>query len=80
MTSSDNVAVGLPEVSEANGSRADAAMVALPPLAIRALMVTRADLVAALRIYVPHLADIEAIDGERFLLVVGEHADRQGGR
>jgi hypothetical protein len=44
---------------------------ALPPLAVSALMVTKADLIRALRVYVPHLADLEAIDGDRFLLSLG---------
>ena len=52
---------------------------ALPPLAVSALMVTKADLIAALRVYVPHLADLEPIDGERFLLTIGqEHPDPHG--
>ena len=46
---------------------------ALPPLAVSALMVTKADLIVALRAYLPHLSDIEPIDGDRFLLKVGEH-------
>jgi hypothetical protein len=52
---------------------APAAPFALPQLAVSALMVTKADLLAALRAYLPHLSDIEAIDGDRFLLVVGPH-------
>ena len=48
----------------------------LPPLAISALMVTKADLIAALRVYVPHLSDIEALDDDRYLLTVGaEHPE-----
>ena len=51
----------------------------LPPLAISALMVTKADLIAALRVYLPHLSDLEAIDGDRFLLKVGpEHPETNG--
>ncbi|MCC7371594.1 MAG: hypothetical protein IT306_24460 [Chloroflexi bacterium] len=50
----------------------------LPPLAISALMVTKADLIAALRVYLPQLSDIELIDGERFLLSVGSHASENG--
>ena len=43
----------------------------LPPLIVSALMVTKPDLIAALRAYLPDLTDIEAIDGgERFLLTV----------
>lgn len=43
---------------------------ALPPLTVSALMVTKADLIAALRIYLPHLSDIEMIDADRFLLSI----------
>ena len=55
-----------------------AAPFSLPPLAVSALMVTKADLLAALRAYLPHLSDIEAIDGDRFLLVVGPHDGAPG--
>ena len=47
-----------------------AAPLALPPLTVSALMVTKADLIAALRVYLPHLSDIEMIDADRFLLSV----------
>ena len=50
----------------------------LPPLTVSALMVTKADLIAALRVYLPHLSDIEAIDGDRFLLSVGPHPPASG--
>ena len=50
----------------------------LPPLAVSALMVTKADLITALRAYLPHLSDIEAIDGDRFLLSVGPHESDPG--
>ena len=50
----------------------------LPPLAVSALMVTKADLITALRAYLPHLSDIEAIDGDRFLLSVGPHPAEPG--
>ena len=52
----------------------------LPALAVSALMVTKADLIAALRAYVPHLADVEMLDGERFLLVVGPDHPEPNGR
>jgi len=52
----------------------------LPALAVSALMVTKADLIAALRAYVPHLADIEALDDDRFLLVVGPDHPEPNGR
>ena len=51
----------------------------LPPLVVSALMVTKADLIAALRVYLPHLTDVEAIDGgERFLLSVAGPQDGEG--
>ena len=52
----------------------------LPPLAVSALMVTKADLVAALRVYVPHLTDVEPIDGDRFLLTLGAEHPAPNGR
>jgi hypothetical protein len=51
----------------------------LPPLAISALMVRKADLIVALRVYLPQISDIEAIDGERFLLSVSEPTAERGG-
>jgi hypothetical protein len=51
----------------------------LPPLAVSALMVTKADLIAALRIYLPTISDLEAIDGDRFLLSVSGTVAEQGG-
>lgn len=71
----------LTETVDGEGAAAgvSAAPLQLPPLTISALMVTKADLVAALRVYLPHLADIEAIDGNRFLLTVGaEHSSSNG--
>ena len=41
---------------------------AIPPLNITGLVVAKADLVNALRIYVPQLADITVLDNECFLL------------
>lgn len=51
---------------------------ALPPLAVSALMVTKADLIAALRVYLPQISDIEALDGDCFLLSVGPHHHENG--
>ena len=48
----------------------------LPPLTVSAVMVTKPDLISALRIYLPHLTDVEPIDGDRFLLHVGTHPGR----
>lgn len=50
----------------------------LPPLTISALMVTKADLIAALRIYLPAISDLEAIDGDRFLLAVSGAGTEDG--
>ena len=41
---------------------------AISPLNVAGLVVTKVDLIAALRIYVPHLIDIALLDGERFVL------------
>jgi hypothetical protein len=62
------------DLEQAEGARAPG----LPPLAISALMVTKADLIAALRVYLPQLSDIQVIDGERFLLSVVEPTVEHG--
>jgi len=41
---------------------------AIPPLAISGLVVAKADLVAALRLYVPQLVDVGVLDDGRFVL------------
>lgn len=43
---------------------------AIRPLNVSGLVVAKADLVAALRLYVPQTVDIESLGGERFLLVL----------
>jgi hypothetical protein len=48
---------------------------AVPPLLITGLVVTKADLLAALRLYVPQVTDITALDGERFVLCVAPPTD-----
>lgn len=40
----------------------------IQPLAITGLVVTRQDLVASLRLYVPQLVDIRPLDAELFVL------------
>ena len=68
-----------PDAADAPADQAPPAGLALPPLTVSALMVTKADLIAALRIYLPHLSDIEMIDPERFLLsITGPHPDSNG--
>ena len=57
----------------------EASALALPPLTVSALMVTKADLIAALQVYLPHLTDVEAIDADRFLLSVGQPSPANGG-
>ena len=42
------------------------------------MLVTKRDLIAALRIYLPHLSDVEPIDGDRFLLHIGAHEPAPG--
>ena len=51
----------------------------IAPLNVSGLVVTRADLVAALRIYVPQLVDIALLDGERFLLSLVAGTEQEGG-
>lgn len=43
---------------------------ALPPLAVSGLVITKDALVEALRIYMPQLVDVVAVEGSRFLLSV----------
>ena len=43
---------------------------AIPPLNVSGMVVTKADLVVALRLYVPQLAGIEEMGGDRFILNV----------
>lgn len=45
----------------------------LPPLRVSGLVLRKADLIAALRVYVPNLADLAVTeDGEYFWLLLGE--------
>jgi hypothetical protein len=60
-----------------NGPATGADGIHLPPLAVSALMVTKADLLVALRVYLPQLTDIEAISGDRFLLHLGPHPEHR---
>jgi hypothetical protein len=68
VTSVPDDALTAPPASE--DTAAPGGTLTLPPLTVSALMVTKADLIAALRVYLPHLSDIEAIDGEQILLSV----------
>lgn len=81
MSHSHNVAEAagedLPGLPESMGA-SDGGSPGFAPLAVSALMVTKADLIAALRVYVPQLSDIEAIDGERFLLSLDAQPDDAG--
>src|ERR1700754_2735110 len=64
---------------DTSADQAPPAGLTLPPLTVSALMVTKTDLVAALRVYLPHLSDIEMIDAERFLLsIAGPHPSENG--
>lgn len=68
-----------PDVATDEAFGAALSQPALPPLAISALLVTKADLIAALRVYLPHVSDIEVLDGgERFLLSVAPHPSEHG--
>lgn len=65
-------------IERGEGEDSPAITPALPPLAVGGLVVTRAALVAALRLYVPQVVDIEPLDGERFLLVLAGAASGDG--
>lgn len=70
MEAGSNGTVGAVVVGEA-GARAGPeapAPPAVPPLAISGLVVAKADLVAALRLYVPQIVDVHALDGGQFVL------------
>ncbi len=70
---------GAPEQSGRGGATSLAVPAAIPPLNVCGLVVTKADLVAALRLYVPQLTDIAVLDGERFLLsLTPERVENQG--
>lgn len=65
--------------SAASPATAESQSVALPPLRISGVVVKKADLVEALRIYVPSAVDIQAFeDGENFLVVLGNLAGESG--
>ena len=53
--------------------------VPLEPLRVSGIVVRKTDLVAALRIYVPALADLQVTeDGEHFWLILGEEDGDEG--
>lgn len=60
----------------------EARPVQLPPLNVSGVVVKKKDLVEALRIYVPLIADIQAFeDGENFCLIVdGQKAQEESTR
>jgi hypothetical protein len=70
MPSNDDVLTLPTDHPEADSESGSSAPLTLPPLTVSALMVTKADLIAALRVYLPHLSDIEMIDADRFLLSI----------
>jgi len=73
-------ATGAVEAAGGAGSEVSGELaLALPPLTISALLVTKADLIRGLRVYLPQLADIEALDGDRFLLHVGPGGEAVAG-
>jgi hypothetical protein len=49
---------------------APSAAPAIPPLGVSGLIVAKADLLAALRLYVPQLVDITPLDAARFELAL----------
>lgn len=52
-------------------ARPEAAAPAIPPLAVSGPVVAKAATRSALRLYVPHLVDVEALDGGHFVLGLG---------
>ncbi|MBI2938879.1 MAG: hypothetical protein HYY04_00440 [Chloroflexi bacterium] len=69
----------LREASQApeNGA-APAESIPLRPLKVSGIVVRKADLVEALRIYVPGLSDLRVDeDGEQFFLLLSEEAHRE---
>lgn len=50
---------------------------AIPPLNVSGLVVTKSDLITALRIYVPQLTDLAPLSDETFLLSLRPIAERQ---
>ncbi|MBI2305282.1 MAG: hypothetical protein HYU86_11135 [Chloroflexi bacterium] len=59
---------------------AERQVVPIPPLNLSGVVINKADLVAALKIYVPNVADVQAFeDGEHFYLVFGPQENREGG-
>ena len=54
---------------------ADSPALALPPLQVSGVFVSKDQLLACLRLFLPQLTDIEAIIGDRFLLHLGTVPD-----
>ena len=64
-----------PSLAPANGAAAPPALApALPPLALSGVVVAKADLVAALRLWVPGLTDLAPLGDDQFLLRLGGEA------
>ena len=62
-----------PEQGRNDATVADAAAIPLKPLRISGIVVRKADLIEALRIYTPTLRDLQVTeDGEHFWLILGE--------
>jgi|GEM_PF-2356961 len=53
---------------------------AIAPLNVRGLVVSKADLVGALRLYVPQLTDLSVLDGDQFLLHLTAGGAKGNGR
>jgi hypothetical protein len=68
------------EAQPAVPQAAPADRLAIPPLNVSALVVTKADLVNALRIYVPQITDVAPLDGDRFVLGLSGAAQDAGMR
>jgi len=63
----------------ANGLASNEAQLApLPPLRVSGVVVRKADLIEALRLYVPGLLDVQVTeDGEQFWLMLGQGANHE---
>lgn len=69
--------VRLREQTQDDGAAAPAAQsISLRPLRVSGIVITKAELVEALRAYVPALGDVQVTeDGQHFWLMLGEGGD-----
>ncbi|MFN0073811.1 MAG: hypothetical protein ACKVVP_20215 [Chloroflexota bacterium] len=72
-----NIETPGPQVSAREPGEASGAL--LPPLVVSGLVVQKADLLAALRVYVPQLTDLTVLDATRFVLQLAPADSASGG-